>query len=245
MNIWQGAWHIAKYELTRDRFGMIFTILFCLYMCLCILGVYNLNGEYSGVNTWLLDVMFIVVLPNMAFVMNRTTFQFWRNDTFTGKLSEWRTMPIPLNHLALGRLLQLVIVLAPAMILFFLTQYFLVPEMKETYSVAVFIQFGLFWFFYALGIAVVYVYWEIGHSGKTYSIFCYICATVYLIVVLACKLAGINIVMGVLGELQAQHWWYTAGALAFCILSLLSGFSLIVKRLRTRNFVRKAAGIAS
>lgn len=245
MNIWQGAWHIAKHELIRDRYGLIVTVLFCLYLCFCTVGVYNFDGDYPKVMTWLLDIVFIATFPSLAFVMNQTTFKFWRNDMFTGKLSEWRTMPIPLSHLALGRLLQLGIVLAPVMVLFFITQYFLVPDMKETYSVGVYIQFGLFWFFYALGTAVAYVYWEIGYSGKAYSIFCYSSLTVFLILVLAFKLAGIDIVMGVLGELQAQHWWYTAGALAFCILSLITGFSLIVKRLRTRNFIRKAAETVS
>lgn len=236
MNVWQGAWHIAKHELQRDKFGLVFTLLFCLYISILTTGVYDFNGESLGVTTWALDLIFVITFPSLAFVMSRTTFRMWREDTISGKLAQWRALPIPLNHLTLGRLIQLVIVLTPVMIIFFTTQYVMMANMREAVSLAVYVEHGLFWYCYALGMAVMYVYWEVGFSGKYYSLFCYSVIPVLGVVIVILKLAGVSIVQGILNELQAGHWWYTAAAAVFCIISMAAGYTAIVKRLGKRSY---------
>lgn len=184
-------------------------------------------------------MVFIVTFPSLAFVMNKTTMRFWRDDTYTGKLAEWRTIPIPLSHLVIGRLLQLVMVLTLALTIFFTTQYVLVSQLHEQISIGAYILFALFWYFYALSMAVGYVYFEIGHTGKAYALFCYISVVVFVLICVVIGLAKAGLVHGLLGELQKGHWWYTAGAFAVCAVTLYSGYMIIKRRLKQRHYLNK------
>ncbi|TCM93250.1 hypothetical protein EV294_107201 [Paenibacillus sp. BK033] len=236
MNLRQGAWHIAKHELTRDWMGILFTFLFSLYLALITMAVYN---DTESVMSWVLDMIFIVTFPSLAFVMNKTTMRFWREDTFTGKLAEWRTLPIPLSHLVIGRMLQLVIVLALVLTLFFTTQYILVGRLQDQLSVGAYLLFALFWYFYALSMAVLYVYFEIGHTGKAYAMFCYISVVVYVAICAVLGFFKAGIVLGLLDGLEKGHWWYTAAAFFVCAITMYLGYMIIKKRLKNRHYTKK------
>lgn len=236
MNFRQGAWHIAKHELSRDWLGMIFTVLFSLYLALMTIAIYN---DDEQITSWLLDMLFIVTFPSLAFVMNKTTMRFWKEDTYTGKLAEWRTLPIPLSHLVMGRLLQLVLVLTLVLTIFFTTQYILVDRLHEQLSVGAYMLFALFWYFYALSMAVLYVYFEIGHTGKAYAMFCYVSVVGFL---LLCAILGItkfHVVEGLLDALEEGDWWYTAAAFVICAVTLYSGYRIIKRRLKQRHYADK------
>lgn len=242
MNTRQGAWHIAKHELTREWIGIVITVLFCLYLALITTAAYN---DEEKIMSWLLDMIFIVTFPSLAFVMNKTTMRFWRDDTHTNKLAEWRTLPIPLTHLVIGRLLQLVIVQTLALTIFFTIQYLLVDRLHDRISVGAYILFALFWYFYALSMAVAYVYWEIGHTGKAYALFCYISVVVFVLVSALIGLAKAGIVLGLLDEVEKGHWWYTAAAFAVCLITLYFGYTIIKRRLKHRNYINKKISISS
>ncbi|SFE02472.1 hypothetical protein SAMN05216378_2013 [Paenibacillus catalpae] len=242
MNTRQGAWHIAKHELSRDWIGIVFTVIFCLYLAFITIAVYN---DEEGIMSWLLDMIFLVSFPSLAFVMNKTTMRFWREDTYTGKLAEWRTLPIPLSHLVIGRLLQLVMVLTLVLTIFFTTQYIMVERLNEQISIGAYILFALFWYFYALSMAVAHVYFEIGHTGKAYALFCYINVAVFVLISVAIGIAKAGLVQGLLDELQKGHWWYTAVAFAVCAITLYSGYTIIKRRLKQRHYTNKKISISS
>ena len=242
MNIRQGAWHIAKHELSRDWIGIVFTVVFSLYLALITIAIYN---DEERIMSWLLDMVFLVTFPSLAFVMNKTTMRFWREDTYTGKLAEWRTLPIPLSHLVIGRLLQLVMVLTLVLTIFFTTQYVLVDRLNEQISVGAYILFALFWYCYALTMAVAHVYFEIGHSGKAYALFCYINVGLFVLISVVIGIAKAGIVQGLLDELEKGHWWYTAAAFAVCISTLYSGYRIIKRRLKQRHYTSKKISISS
>ncbi|MGO4108314.1 hypothetical protein [Paenibacillus sp. YAF4_2] len=244
MNTRQGAWHIAKHELSRDWIGIVFTALFCVYLSLITIGVYN-DEDGAKALPWILDTVFIVTFPSLGFVMNRTTMKFWKDDTFTGKLAEWRTLPIPLTQLVIGRLMQLVIVLTVVLTLFFTFQYILVDRLHDQISIGAYLLFALFWYFYALSMAVTYVYWEIGHTGKVYALFCYISVVVFALICLVIGLAKASVVLGLLNEVKEGHWWYTAAAFLVCVITLFSGFRIIKKRLKHRHYINKKISISS
>ncbi|WP_127495359.1 hypothetical protein [Paenibacillus glycanilyticus] len=236
MNLRQGAWHIAKHELTRDWVGILFTFLFSLYLALITIAVYN---DTERIMSWVLDMIFIVTFPSLAFVMNKTTMRFWREDTFTGKLAEWRTLPIPLSHLVIGRMLQLVMVLALVLTLFFTTQYILVDRLHDHLSVGAYLLFALFWYFYALSMAVLYVYFEIGHTGKAYAMFCYISVVIYAAICAVLGFFNAGIVLGLLDGLEKGQWWYTAAAFLVCVITMYLGYMIIKKRLKSRHYTKK------
>ncbi|GLX68882.1 hypothetical protein [Paenibacillus glycanilyticus] len=236
MNIRQGAWHIAKHELSRDWLGIVFTVLFSLYLAFITIAVYN---DTEQTTSWLLDLLFMVAFPSLAFVMNKTTLHFWREDNFTGKLAEWRTLPIPLSHLVIGRMIQLVIVLTLVLTIFFTIQYVLVDRLHEHLSVGAYLLYVVFWYFYALSMAVLYAYFEIGHSGKTYAVFCFIYVAVFVLICVGFGLTHVGIVDGLLDEAEKGHWWYSAAALVVCILTMYTGYWIIKRRLKQRHYTKK------
>ncbi|MUT65343.1 hypothetical protein [Paenibacillus sp. NEAU-GSW1] len=239
MNTWQGAWHIVRHEMNRDKYGVLITIGFCLYMVFVTMGIFDLDEEVPEGLTWILDLAYAIVFPSFAFVMNRTSLKAWREDSFTDKLAEWRTMPISLKQLTLGRLIQIIIILTPIVILFFGVQYAVMAEIRNSISIGAYILFAMFWYFYGVGVAVMYVYYELGHSGKAYFFFCYLFVVAITIVMVILKLANVSVVLGLLKELQAGHWWYTTAAFIYSLGAMLLGYSLIVKRLEKRSFVNR------
>ncbi|WP_188888310.1 hypothetical protein [Paenibacillus radicis (ex Gao et al. 2016)] len=165
----------------------------------------------------------------------------WKEDGFTEKLAEWRSMPIPLKELTLGRMMQLFIILLPMIVLFFSIQYLSIASLREHIDLGTYGLFALFWFFYAIGIAVTFIFFELGHSSRMYTIYCFVFMIIAGGLLVAIKLTGVSVVLGLLRELQAGHWWYTAAAMLYAIISLAAGYTIIVKRLRKRSFITKGS----
>ncbi|MFF2482954.1 hypothetical protein [Paenibacillus sp. NPDC058071] len=241
MTLWQGAWHIAKHEMVRDRYGLLFTLGFSIYMALITFVLIGPSKEVPFAATWLLDSAFIITFPTLAYVMNRTMFRVWREDTYTDKLAEWRSMPIPIHALTLGRMIQLVLTLAPATLIFFILQYVFSGYIAANVSIAAFALNGLFWFFYGLAFAVTYVYYELGHSGMAFTIYSYLVLPILAVAVVIVKLVTKqSIVLEVLNGTNEGRWWYTAAALLICCASLIAGYYAINRRLTRRSYINKS-----
>ncbi|MFF2091567.1 hypothetical protein [Paenibacillus sp. NPDC058174] len=208
-------------------------------MAVVTMGFFQFEEKVPDSVIWFLDYAFILIFPNFGFAMNRTTMRAWKEDGFTDKLAEWRSMPIPLKDLILGRMLQLFIILLPMVVLFFSIQYLSIPSLRDNIDLGTYGLFALFWFCFAIGIAVTYIFFELGYSSRMYSIYCIVLMIIVGSILVGIKLAGVNVVLGLLRELQAGHWWYTAGAMLYAVIALAAGYAIIVNRLRKRSFINK------
>lgn len=167
----QAVKYIGAYIWKRERLGTVFTLLFALYMGGVIsFSVDEIWGEeevprmFNGMIDWIYLTMF----PIFGLVMNKSAFGMWRDDYYSKRLAHWRTMPIPVASIVLARFLQSSITLPIIGAVFLLLQYLIAPNLREAVSPLQWLENGIVWFIYAYAVNALYVWFELGFSGKRY-----------------------------------------------------------------------------
>ncbi|MGM0883239.1 MAG: hypothetical protein ACQEXQ_19645 [Bacillota bacterium] len=239
MSEWKGAWFLAKHEMLKDCWRSLITLAFVFYLLIFSIPLFtaDLEGESTISFTWATDFIYLSLLPCLGFVFNKTMMGYWKNDSYTKKLAQWRTMPISSKQIALGRLIQLTIVLFIAQLIFFTLQYSALYLDHVNIPLLDFAMYGLFWFCYSLTVATSYVYWEIGHTGKRYFLMSFIYNFGFLIITicLAVFKAG-NIVVTSLNMIDDGNWWIVPAVLAVSVAALFIGKNQMVDRLEKRSY---------
>jgi hypothetical protein len=239
VGVWKGAWFLAKHELAKDRWKSLFTLLMIGYVLLFTLPLFKdvINGESEGLSSFATDFIYLTILPVFGFVLNQTMMRYWRDNAYTKKMAQWRTLPISSRQIALGRIIQLTIVLFAAQLIFFLLQFIMARNLGSEISAGNFTLYALTWFGYSLTMAIGYVYWEVGHSGKTYFFFniIYLCAM--LLVALGISLMKMdNIVMNSLQAIEGGSWWLPILTLSISAAAFWIGVNRIESRLENRTY---------
>ncbi|WP_141499950.1 hypothetical protein [Paenibacillus luteus] len=239
MGVWKGAWFLAKHELAKDRWKSLFTLLMIGYVLLFTLPLFRdvINGESEGLSSFATDFIYLTILPVFGFVMNQTMMRYWKDNSYTKKMAQWRTLPISSRQIALGRIIQLTIVLFAAQLVFFLLQYIMARNLGSEISAGSFALYALTWFGYSLTMAIGYVYWEVGHSGRTYFFFniIYLCAMLLIALGISLMKMG-NIVMNSLQAIEGGSWWFPLLTLSISAAAFWIGVNRIESRLENRTY---------
>ena len=239
MGLWKGSWYLAKHELAKDGWKSLFTLLFIGYLLLFTVPLLNdaLNGEKESLIGWAADFIYLTILPVLGFVVNQTMMRYWKENSYTRKMAYWRILPISSKQIALGRIIQLAIVLFAAQLVFFILQFLLVRNMGADISAGHFALYGLFWFGYSLTIAITYVYWEVGHNGKMY----FFSNLAYMVILLAVSVSLAifklgNVVVTTLQAIVDGSWWLALAAIVVSAIAVFIGVNRIEKRLEQRSY---------
>jgi hypothetical protein len=167
----QAVKYFGAYLWKRERFGIIFTFLFAIYIGATI--SYSVNGifgeeEVPRILYGVIDWIYLTMFPIFGLVMNKSAFAMWRDDYYSKRLAYWRTMPIPLASIVRARFLQSLITLPIVGVVFILLQYAIAPNLRESVSLAQWLENGGVWLAYAFIVNALYVWLELGFSGKKY-----------------------------------------------------------------------------
>jgi hypothetical protein len=239
MGLWKGAWYLAKHELARDRWKSLLSIFFIGYLLLFTVPLLNdvIEGNKEKALYWAADFVYLTLFPCMGFILNQAMMRYWKDNSYTKKLAYWRTLPISSRQIALGRIMQLAIVLFATQLLFFIIQFIFIREMGADISALHFAIYGLFWFGYSLSMAIAYVYWEVGHTGKIYFLFnmVYIFVLLVLSSCLTVMMDG-NIVGLSLQAITNGHWWIALATIAISVAAIFIGVNRIENRLEKRSY---------
>lgn len=239
VGLWKGAWYLAKHELAKDRWKSLYTLAFVGYLLLFTVPLLNdvVDGEDKNMISWATDFIYLTILPCLGFIINQTMMRSWKENSYTRKMAQWRTLPISSRQIALGRIIQLAVVLFCAQLLFFILQFLLVRNMGADLSVGHFALYALFWYGYSLTMAIGYVYWEVGHSGKIYFFFnlAYIVVLLAISASLAIFKVG-NIVVTSFEAIENGFWWISLAAIAVSAVAIFIGVNRIEKRLESRTY---------
>ncbi|WP_424767480.1 hypothetical protein [Paenibacillus sp. sgz302251] len=239
MNVWKGAWYLAKHEILQDRWKILISLSFVIYMLLFSIPLFmaDFAGERETTMNWATDFIYLSLLPCLGFVINKSMMGYWKEDTFTKKMAHWHTMPITSKQIVLGRLIHLTIVLLASQLIFFALQYTYFYVNEANLSILDFMLYGLSWFLYSLSMAIAYIYWEIGYPGKTYFLvnFIYIFGFLALSVCLSIFKVG-NIVVNSFHLIEDGNWWIVLVALAVCIAAIFIGINRMENRLEKRSY---------
>ncbi len=239
VGLWKGAWYLAKHELAKDRWKSLFTLFFIGYLLLFTVSLINdgFEGENGSFGNWSLDFIYLSILPVLGFVVNKTMMRSWKENSYTRKIAQWRTLPISSKQIALGRIIQFTIVLFAAQLVFFLLQFLIAREMGVDISTGNFVLYGISWFGYSLTMGIGYVYWETGHSGKTYFFFNIIYLVLLLVISISLSLLDIgNIVAGSLHAIENGSWWLPIVTVTASVITAILGVKRIENRLDKRTY---------
>jgi hypothetical protein len=240
MTSWQGAKILFQHEMRRSWIGLLITMVFFTYVNIVMMPLFNelLEEKASDENIrWVADLLYLTILPNMGFLMNRSYMKYWQKDPFTRKIAYWRTLPIGLTSMVRARMLQLITVLSVVGAFFFITQYLLQGELRTLLTPGEYLIFVLVWIGYALTIGANYVIFEQLLSGKKYLIVCLSYLGIFVVIAFVSWWTDSEVVFQTIKVSQDEE-------VLWPICSLLIGFMMtaaaglwIRRKLALRNFM--------
>jgi|GEM_PF-921716 len=174
MNQRQAVAYIGAYLWRRERLGMLFTLLFALYLATInsatigglLAGDENVPRTLNGLVDWLNMVMY----PIFGMVMNKSSWGMWRDDYYSKRIAQWRTMPIPVASIVWARMLQSAVMLTVIGGVYLLAQYLFTPALREYVTPMQWIENGLIWMCYGATLLSLIILMELGHTGKRYCL---------------------------------------------------------------------------
>lgn len=237
MEMWKGAWFLVKSELLWSRWKFLIPIVFSLYMLLFMVPFFDdaLNGEGRVMTYWAIDLYALMLFPCLGMMGTQANF-YWKTDMYSKKLEVWRTMPIPLRQIALGKFLLYATVSLPSLILFFTGFYYFVHSMNPDFNLVAFLQFAVFWIFYTMAAGFMFIYVEIGYKGKTYFWYCMILAFGLLgLLIGIATWTKQSLLMSSYNTVLDGGWWLPVAAFLIAAIFVPAGVKSIEKRLRIRD----------
>lgn len=228
------------YLWRREWIGQIFTVLFAIYMGLMISQtVGGLVGRDADVPVGLyglVDWFYLTFVPVLGLPMSKAAWGTWRDDPFSVRLAQWRTMPIPLDAIVKSRMLQSALLLIVSNTVFILLQYVFSSGIRAVVTPGQWALVGLFWSLYAAAVLAMAIWAELGLSGKMYC-FLYL-GHMILTGVLSILLAWrqISVFEKVLETVKNGNGpVLIAGAAIAAGLAIWIGFRLTVRRIGMRS----------
>lgn len=239
MNTWQGAWFLAKDELKRARWKHLVTLIFIGYLALFLIPMFEEGLEAKDAFSvyWALDFVTLTLLPSLGLMSTQGMGFYWKIDSYTKKLAIWRTMPISIKQIALGRVMLLLVNGVTAQIIFFIIFYFAGRSIISSIELDTYIPFALLWIGYSTASGIIYIYVETGYSGKVYFWFCMIITFVYLgTMIFYTFLLKQSLVLASFEAIGNGAWWISFIGIALAVLAIAIGRPIIEKKLRTRSY---------
>lgn len=166
------AWWLTRKQWAYTKFGFVFTIVFyALYGGLAGMFSGDWFTEAETLPAILIDIVLLVFMSMNGFVFSKGYFNnpYWKTDSFTKQLAMLRSLPIPVESLAMSRSLQ-VAIMSPITTMTFFTVFYFASEWARGLPLGTFILFALVWFSFGNSVSCWFVIEEWSRSGKRYLI---------------------------------------------------------------------------
>ncbi|MHA7965947.1 hypothetical protein ACX93W_17640 [Paenibacillus sp. CAU 1782] len=243
MNTWQGAWYFAKEEFRRGGWRHLMGVFFIFYLLLFLGGYFSSamkDGELDSFIGWAMDFLAWGLFPLLGLLSSQVKGFYWKTDDYTNKVVGWRILPISNRQVALGRIFLLLMNAIPTLGIFFTLFYLMTTQL---YSVPLdlvgYLLFSLFWFSYAIAVAVIYTYIEIGFSGKFYFWFCLIFVVLLLgTSILLSYLVQYSVLVRVYELSRDGQGWISLIALGVAVLAAVVSYNAKIGRIQKRDLYR-------
>ncbi|XID92598.1 hypothetical protein ACF3MZ_29785 [Paenibacillaceae bacterium WGS1546] len=239
MNQRRAVQALLIYLWRREWIGQIFTVLFAMYMGLMISqtlgGLLARDEDFSVRFYGLVDWFYLTFTPVLGLPLSKAAWGLWRDDTFSIRLAQWRTMPIPLDAIVKSRMLQSAVLLSVSAAVFILLQYGFSSGIRAAVTPGQWALIGLIWSLYAVVVLALAIWAELGLSGKMYSLLYmgYMVLTAALAILLAWRKVSVfqmvfEAVKNGNGPALAVGFAIAAG------LAIWIGYRLTLRRIGTR-----------
>lgn len=167
--VFHNAMKIVKKDFASDKFQLIWTILFMLYMGLSTSFVINVQFEHlEEYNNPFVDFIMVLFAPFVGFVFNRRSFKYLNEDSYTRMLYFYRSIPVPASAIFVSRIINSLIAFVINSIVFYGIIYALGNHLRGVMDIPNYIAFMLTWLGVGFLLTGPYIYWENMCSGKVY-----------------------------------------------------------------------------
>ncbi|MDO3412617.1 hypothetical protein QWJ34_22820 [Saccharibacillus sp. CPCC 101409] len=230
------AWLIVVRELRIDRYYLLASLLFILYMAVfagLMISALDREPRFS----LLADLLFWLAVSGIGYYFSKRIFKYITQDSYTHMLAYYRTLPIPPQALALARILQMVMSFIVNGIVFFGLMYTLYGELRQLLGIGAYIGFALTWTGLALLTNALYIVMECLMKGKAYFWYSFVLMIGVTAIMLILRLTGIHPLeesirtSARLGMASPVMWLLLAAGIA----SAYWAYRTIVRRLPKRN----------
>ncbi|WP_270165387.1 hypothetical protein [Paenibacillus sp. SYP-B4298] len=236
MKHWRGALHLLRFELKRDWPSFIFNILFYTYLAIILTPFVDESTVYYQRLSWMVNFLYLSLLPCMGFALNRTIFRYWQDDLYSRKVAMWRTMPIAIGEIVWARLLHLKLMTGIGILYYFGLHYVALDQLWNTVPhPVVYMGQVIVWYAYALAMGVTLVYWEICYSGKTFVIISFVYTLIFVGIAVMLQRMGIDVNTFIMGQMNGSGWWIMLlASVVVAAAAIVSGAALMTAKLKKR-----------
>ncbi|MFC4601207.1 hypothetical protein [Cohnella hongkongensis] len=240
MNQRQAVAYIGAYLWRRERFGMLFTFLFAVYLgainSTAVDGILDGDKQMPTALHGFLDFLNLTMYPIFGLVMNKSSWGMWRDDYYSKRLAQWRTMPVPVSAIVWARMLQSGVMMPIVAGIYLLLQYAISPQLRGYATPVQWLENGLIWLAYATIIVVLLIGFELGFTGKQYFLMYLGIMALAGVIVTVLTWQGINIFKTVLDLTRNGYGWALLLTLScVAVFAVGLGHRLTVDKIRARS----------
>ncbi|ERI09533.1 hypothetical protein [Aneurinibacillus aneurinilyticus] len=235
------AWALVRTDLIRFKWGVVFTLLFSVYMSATSLlltnHLLNENEEKLRFLSGLLDFIYLVTLPNFGFFFSRRSMRYLQEDSYTKWMMKLRTLPITIHTIALSRIMLMTVAFALNMFIFILIQATFSTELRAELSPVSIAAYTLMLTALAIMINLIYIMMELSYNGRKYMKSIFITLGIITVISIFIALSGGSLVLTVIHVAKYYPWLSAILALGVIACALMLGITGARNRIRKRDIV--------
>lgn len=239
MTYWKAVRLLTGQLWRREWLGMSATVVVALYMG-SLLSL-NLNAMFTdekipeGLRGFV-DWIYLLLMPCLGMVMNRTIFTMWRDDSYTKRLGLYRAYPIPTSAVVGSRFTQFLILVPVNTTIALALEYAMSPDMRNAVTGVRWFEFAVIWTCYSLIVNAAFVLLELGVNGKRFVQGYLAWYGFITVLVVALTLAGIHPFIEVLKWTESDYAPASVAiAVACAVLAIRAGYRATIKRIANRS----------
>lgn len=186
---WKDAWFIFITDVRKDRFFLIWNVIFMAYLGFMMGGMFHTSNQAEFMMHPIMDFMMLSLSPMIGLLFTRRSFSYLKEDSYSQMLVYYRSLPIPTEVVMLSRYIQMGAATVFNGVIVYGTMYLLIFNSSYT-SVLAFLVYVLTWVGYALMINALYIHFEFLTKGRTYlglTTLLILCAGIIAIIVAVCS----------------------------------------------------------
>ncbi|KOR76907.1 hypothetical protein AM231_23555 [Paenibacillus solani] len=163
------AMKIVKKDFASDKFQMIWTVLFMLYMGFAAGVAINEQFDHSqGFTSLFVDFIMVLFAPFLGFLFTRRSFKYLSEDSYTRMLYFYRSIPVPASAIFVARVVNSLIAFGINSLVYYGFIYALGNHLRDAMTIPEYIAFALTWVGIGLLLTGPNIYWEHMCRGKIY-----------------------------------------------------------------------------
>lgn len=191
--IWRQVWLILGREFKIDRYYLLGSLLFIVYMGFFGGLMMGQLREQPGLS-FLANMMFWIIASMIGYYFSRRIAKYIAEDSYTNTLAYYRSLPIGVEALVWARIAQLLLATLFNGILLFTIMYLSAAGLREQLDLGAYVVFALTWTGFGLLLNSLYIAMEFLLRGRAYFWNSLILMAVLMLTALALHLSGVHVV---------------------------------------------------